>query len=198
MHRFRLPCYSPAGDEGGGGGGAPPPTVPKADHDKLLARIAEIEAKEAERAASAKKADEDAAAKRGEYEKLHGAEKQRADAAEAKLKDREKAENARLEKVKARTDARVAKLSPALKAAVAPLAASLSPDALADWIDEHLPALEEDAERPAGTRSRDTKGKVDVPPECVTEWEKYGKHLGLTAEQWFENNKTRFAAKKTA
>ena len=102
MRTLRL-CYSPD-DAGGKAETKPPETKPDpiaAELAELRAYRAEQQAKEAERLAASKKAEEEAAKKRGEYEQLHAAEKARAAELEGKLKSYEQREAARLKAVEA-------------------------------------------------------------------------------------------------
>jgi hypothetical protein len=68
---------------------------------ELRAYRAEQQAKEAERMAAQKKAEEEAALKRGEHEKLYAAEKERAAALEAEVKTYKQREAARVKAVEA-------------------------------------------------------------------------------------------------
>jgi type II secretory pathway component HofQ len=179
-------------DAGAGGGGenrseagllAALQAERKAGQD-LKAQLAKIES-------DRKAADEAAATKAGEYQKLYDPLKAEHEKLTAELEGHRKANAERTERVKARNDARIKALPEPAAKALAPLAASLAPEALADWMDEHLSALVAEAgtTRPAGTVAGGGK-KVEepIPAACTQEWERYGRATGVTERDWYENN----------
>lgn len=127
-------------------------------------KLAAYEAEKAE-------AERTAAEKRGEFEGLYAAEKQRATDLAERLTALEARENARLEAVKERNVARIAALPEAQRAAVNLIADDLAPDKLAD----HLAALAQEQPMPAGGRAGGgAGGKPPVPPECIAEATRHG------------------------
>lgn len=202
MRLLRLRCYDPnaeggAAGEGGKGAGD--------DAAALKARVADLEAKLAEsaradesrKAAEAKaKADADKARldaeaadalKRGEHEKLYGAEKAAREAAEAKLADLSARETRRLEALTERNKARIKEIPESHRTLVPP---SLDPDALAHYLDVNAALLKGSDVVTSGVRGKgtgsggaDTKG---IPAEIVAEADRYGKEPA----QWWAWVKT--------
>lgn len=195
MWRFRL---SPDGESGTTGDtGAEPKTVPlealvaerKARQD-LAERLTKIEAER-------KAAEEKAAGEAGEYKSLFEKLKPEHEKLAGELDTYRKRETERAERLGARNAERIGKLSEAGQKAVKPLVGVMAPDALADWLDENAETFGGTGTRPAGTQSRDTKGKEDpIPPECSAEWRKHGQALGVSERDWYENTwKPRHKAK---
>jgi hypothetical protein len=200
LRMLSMVCRSPDGDGGGGGGGGADAGGGDA------AKVVPVEALLAERKArqdlqkqiddiqaARKAADDAAAAKSGEYKALYEPLKAEHEKATARLTEFEKREAERTEKVKARNDARIKALPEPAAKALAPLAANLAPEALAEWMDEHLGALVADAggTRPAGTVGGGGGGRKNedpIPAECKAEWERYGGPTGMTERDWYEKN----------
>jgi hypothetical protein len=177
-----------AGAGGGGGGGET--TVPVAALQAERKARQELEARLAKIESDRKAADDAAAAKSGEYKALYEPLKAEHDKATARLTEFEKREAERTERVKARNDTRIKALPEAAAKALAPLAANLAPEALAEWMDEHLGALVAEAggTRPAGTIGGGGGKKIEEPiPAAATEsWERHGKRLGQSERDYFE------------
>lgn len=156
------------------------------------ARVAAIEA-------DRKKAEEAAAAKAGEYEKLYAGLKPEHEKLAAKLTEYEKRESERVERVKSRNEERIKALPETGRKAVASLASHLPPEALAEWLDDNAALFGADAHRPAGTQARGAKVEEAIPAECIAEWERFGKRSGISEREWFENTwKPRHKAKGAA
>jgi hypothetical protein len=194
-----MVCRSPDDGVGGGGGGGADAgggagggeaagqlaalQAERAKRQDLEARLAKIET-------DRKAADDAAAAKSGEYKALYEPLKAEHESAKGRLAEFEKREAERTEKVKTRNDARIKALPEAAAKALAPLAANLAPEALAEWMDEHLGALVADAggTRPAGTIGGGGGKKVEepIPAAALAEWERHGKRLGQSERDYFE------------
>jgi hypothetical protein len=193
-----MVCRSPDDGVGGGGGGADAgagggenrseagllaalQAERKAGQD-LKAQLAKIES-------DRKAADEAAATKAGEYQKLYDPLKAEHEKLTAELEGHRKANAERTERVKARNDTRIKALPEAAAKALAPLAANLAPEALAEWMDEHLGALVAEAggTRPAGTVAGTGRAEP-IPAAATADWQKYGKALGISEREWFEKN----------
>jgi colicin import membrane protein len=196
-----MVCRSPDdGVSGGGGGGADAGAggggENRSEAGLLAALQAERKAGQDLKAQIAKidadrKAEADAAAaKSGEYKALYEPLKAEHESAKGRLAEFEKREADRTERVKARNEIRIKALPEAAAKALAPLAANLAPEALADWMDEHLSALVAEAgtTRPAGTVAGGGGKKVEDPiPAAATEsWERHGKRLGQSERDYFE------------
>lgn len=144
-----------------------------------------VEARLAEMESQAKAQAEKAAAERGEFQKLYEEAKPKLE----RLTALEQREQARLERVTARNSERIKALSPEAAAAVGAIAGRMDPEDLADWMDTHLPKLSGTVTRPAGSQARDHKqGEDPIPPAATSHWERFGKVLGVTERDWFENN----------
>ena len=187
-----MVCRAP--DDGGGGGGGGGEEAPKVvpvealqaerkARQELEARLTKIEA-------DRKAAEDKAAADAGEYRKLYEPTKAELETAKARLAGYEAAEAARAEKLQARNEARVKALPEAAQKAAKALVGKLSPEDLAEYLDEHGATFGADPiTRPAGTLGNGAGGKGEpIPAECKAEWEKYGKNLGVSERDWFERN----------
>jgi hypothetical protein len=203
LRMLSMVCRSPddgvAGGGGGGGadagagaGGGAETTVPVAALQAERKARQELEARLAKIESDRKAADDAAAAKSGEYKALYEPLKAEHEKATARLTEFEKREAERTERVKTRNDARIKAFPEAAAKAVAPLAAKLSPEDLADWLDEHAPNIiaEAGATRPAGTVAGGggKKNEDPIPAECRAEWERYGKSTGVSDRDWYETN----------
>jgi hypothetical protein len=187
--RMLMVCRSPDDGVGGGGGGA----------DAAAGQLAALQAERAKRQAAedrlaaieaaSKAAEEERAAKAGEYKNLYDPLKAEHEKATARITEFEKREAERTERVKTRNDARIAALPEKAAKALAPIAAALPPEALAEWMDDHLADLVAEAApaRPAGTIAGTGRAEP-IPPEATVDWQKYGKNLGVTEREWFEKN----------
>lgn len=148
------------------------------ENTTLKSRLAEFEAAEAQRASAKAKADEEAALKRGEAEKLYGDAKTRAEAAEAVIKERDAklAEYAAADekRAKALDDRNAAKVKEIPEARRTLVPAILKGEDLADYLDTNWPLLTGADPEPkaAGTRRPTvitTPDSKTIPPEIVAE-----------------------------
>lgn len=183
------PCRAADGEGSGGGGGDEAPKVVPVEalqaerkaRQELEVRLAKIEG-------DRKAAEEAAAAKAGEYQKLYEPTKAELEAAKAKLAEHEAAAQARTERLAARNETRIKALPEAGQKAVKALAGKLSAEDLADYLDEHGSTFGADVTRPAGTVSNGGAKKLDeIPAEALAEWERHGKRLGQTDRDYYEN-----------
>jgi hypothetical protein len=211
LRMLSMVCRSPDGDGGGGGGGGADAGAGGGGENRSEAGL--LAALQAERKAgqdlkaqlakieSDRKADDERrATEAGEHKKLYDAIKPEHEAAKGRLAELEKREADRTEKVKARNEVRIKALPEVAAKALAPLAASLAPEALADWMDEHLSALVAEAgtTRPAGTvAGGGKKAEEPIPAAALAEWERHGKRLGQSDRDYYERvYKPRHTTKK--
>lgn len=138
----------------------------RAKRQEAVAELERIRKEQADREA-------EAAAKRGEFEKLYKEALPYKEQFEA-LKARE---DARLARLTERNAERVEALPEHLKA----LAPSLpDPEAMSEWLDKASKAAGEER-KPAGTQGHKGPPKGGVPQECIDE----ARRLGKDPEYWF-------------
>lgn len=193
--RLMTVCRSPDGDGGGGGGadagGGEGQTVPLTALQAERTKRHELETRLAAIETSAAAERERAAAEAGRYKELYEPLKAEHETAKGRLSEFERREAERTERVQARNETRIKAFPEAAAKALAPLAAKLSPEDLADWLDEHAPSIiaEAGTTRPAGTvAGNGRKTEEPIPAACTTEWQTHGKRLGITERDWFETN----------
>lgn len=216
MFLRRLPLYDP-GTGGGGGGddagkGAEAAAklaaekaeadkaevkLSKADHDKLMARLAAADKAEIERAAAAEKtaaevkaAAEADALKRGDHEKLlkdRDAELASTKAEVERLKAVEKRETDRLKAQGERNEAKIAKLDKTRQGLI-PAVLKADPDACAAWLEDNWEFLGGKGEPGSGTGrpSALRPGNKGIPPEVIAEAERYK----MDPATWFDTIRT--------
>jgi hypothetical protein len=184
-----APCRAADGEGSGGGGGEDAPNVVPVEalqaerkaRQELEVRLAKIEG-------DRKAAEEAAATKAGEYQKLYEPTKAERDALKAENEAFKAAETARSEKLQARNETRIKALPEASQKAIKALVGKLSPEDVADYLDEHGSTFGAEATRPAGTVSNGGRKTEDaIPPEALVEWERHGKRLGQTDREYYEN-----------
>ena len=186
MFRFHFQRFFAPDDGGGGGGGEK--TVPVEALQAERAKRQELEARLAKIEADGKAADEKRSQEAGDYRKLHDELKPAHEKATAELEALRKAEAKRLERISERNSARIKALPEAAQKALKPIASAMTPDDLADWMDEHGATFGA-VIRPAGTISGAGRGHEEaIPAEASAEWQKYGKNLGVSERDWFDKN----------
>lgn len=129
----------------------------------------------AERTAAEEEAARKAAEEAGQYEKLYGEEKARADTALQRLQALEERENTRLAAVSTDADAIVAKW-PEADRALDPK--GLDPDSRLRMVRQ-LDARLNSQERPAGTRNNGHDGKEPIPDWVKANYKEF--HAGVDA-----------------
>ena len=145
----------------------------RAKRQAAEARIAELEAADAERS---RKAAEEA----GQFQDLYKQTQSEAEKLRAEVEQYRAAETARIERVEARNTAALEKLPEPFRALVPE---GLSPDAVSEQI-QRLAALAQQDAGPAGSRAGAGKPpKEAIPPECIAQAKQHGKD----PEFWFEN-----------
>lgn len=202
--RLRRLCMDQNGGEGGGGADDSTKTVPlaalqaeRAARAAASEKAANLEKRLADIEAANKAADEDRAAKAGEHKQLYDALKPEHDKATARLAEIEKAEKRREERFSAKNKDRLAALPDAAQKALKPISGTMSAEDFADYLDEHAATFGA-VEVSAGTRRADgRKAEEAIPADASADWQKFGKHLGVSERDWYEKNwKPRQKAKK--
>lgn len=170
------------------GGGDPNPKAGDKAGDKapdeaaaLRAKLAEYEAKDAARADAERKAAEDAAKKRGDFEKII-ADK---DAQIGKLSELEKRETARLKRVGEKVEAKIKSL-PKDRQALIPAVLLADPDAAADYLETNWPLLSgqpagEGTDRPAAKAAPGEMTDDKVPADIAAQ----ARERGMAPAAWY-------------
>lgn len=179
----RYPFLSPDDTSGPGdpAKGAADPVKPD-DTAALRAKLAEYEAADVKRRADAAKADEDAAKKRGDFEKLL-ADK---DAKIATLAELEKREAARIKRVGEKVEARI-KALPKDRQSLVPDVLKADPDALADYLETNWALLSgqpagEGTDKPGHKPKPSEMSDADVPADIAEQ----ARMRGLAPAAWYK------------
>lgn len=153
----------------------------RGENGALKARIAELEAAEAER-------ERAAAEEAGEFKRLYEEATAKVSTLTETVSAFEARETARVEALTARNSERIKALPEQLQTLVPE---GLDADATATWLDRAAQLPAESAR--GGFRGTGKTASEEIPQECVEEAKKYGKD----PKQWFETHRARFT-KKTA
>lgn len=182
---FLMPFFLSPDNTGGGGGDPkkdPPKEEPKKDDppkpDVTAQELADLRKWKADQEAAATKAREDEAKRKGEWEKLATERETEAKTLKEKLAAYEKAEKAREEAAKADLDAALRELP---KEVAELIPTGTSQEKLAWLAKAQKAGFIGGDEKPAGTRTQSSGGKVVVPDDI----KKYAEERGLDPVTYF-------------